>query len=120
MPTFDELSNLLRDCIATALRDDSRPENTSARYDKIYLNWNICTKMQTKAILRSREGAMTKNGAANGVAHGLTATVELHLHIDDRELCEELSGYAGGRERHDFAVSAMRKARSRFVRPRAA
>ena len=34
----------------------------------------------------------------NGVAHGLTATVELHLHIDDRELCEELSRYADGRE----------------------
>ena len=44
----------------------------------------------------------------NGVQHGLTATVELHLHIDDRELCEELSRYAEGRERHDFAVSAMR------------
>ena len=34
---------------------------------------------------------MTTNGATNGVQHGLTATVELHLHIDDRELCEELS-----------------------------
>ena len=44
----------------------------------------------------------------NGVQHSLTATVELHLHIDDRELCEELSRYADGRERHDFAVSAMR------------
>ena len=51
---------------------------------------------------------MTTNGATNGVQHGLTATVELHLHIDDRELCEELSRYAEGRERHDFAVSAMR------------
>ena len=51
---------------------------------------------------------MTTNGATNGVQHGLTATVELHLHIDDRELCEELSSYADGRERHDFAVSAMR------------
>ena len=59
------------------------------------------------------------NGATNGVAHGLTATVELHLHIDDRELCEELSGYAEGRERHDFAVSAMRIGATRFVRPRA-
>ena len=51
---------------------------------------------------------MTTNGSAYGVPHGLTATVELHLHIDDRELCEELSRYDEGRERHDFAVSAMR------------
>ena len=51
---------------------------------------------------------MTTNGATNGLPHGRTATLELHLHIDDRELCEELSQNVEGRERHDFAVSAMR------------
>ena len=51
---------------------------------------------------------MATNGKTNGSAPDLTSTMELLLHIDDRELCDELSRHGDGRERHDFAISSMK------------
>ena len=52
---------------------------------------------------------MTTNGSMpNGVSPNNMDSVEIRLHISDRELCDELARYAEGQERHDFAVSAMK------------
>ena len=51
---------------------------------------------------------MTTNGKTNGASPDITGHIELCLQISDRDLCNELAGYPEGRERHDFAVSAMK------------
>ena len=51
----------------------------------------------------------TNAASHNGVSQkDMSTPMELCLHITDRDLCEELSGYPEGTERDDFALSALK------------
>ncbi len=66
------------------------------------------------AIRGDVENDMTTNGAtSNGTmtnsAHPNGADIiDLNLIINDSDLCSELAGYTEGKERDDFAISAMK------------
>ncbi len=52
---------------------------------------------------------MAVNGnVTNGKVFSETQSIELHLTITDRELCEVLSGYREGQERSEYAVAALK------------
>ena len=53
-------------------------------------------------------GSRTNGNVTNGRAVDDARVIELTLSIDDRELCEVLSGYEEGPERDAFAISALR------------
>lgn len=51
---------------------------------------------------------MTTNGTTNGVSHSTVGEIEICLQISERDLCDELTRHPEGRERDEFAISAMK------------
>lgn len=51
---------------------------------------------------------VTKTNVSNGASTNGVGVLELRLHISDPELLDELASHEEGRERHDFAVRALK------------
>ena len=53
-------------------------------------------------------GLATQDAVTNGVCSNGPVSMELCLQISDGHLCSELATYPEGRERGEFAISAMK------------